>query len=178
MNLVCVICSGLFNVSCIAAAFALTGYVFIPTDFCTSGSLCSCCLKVVSICSNFNCKVCYNCLTSFVGEVLSAIGTGPVLNYTCCNAGCINLFVMLLIRMCDCRDCFVTADVSLTILTIYTCCVTNFETGFLNSFTVFCIYVICRVNFCLEICCFNCASFVREVLRTIGTCPIFNCAFL
>ena len=72
--------------------------------------------------------------------------------------------MMNLILMSDCRNFSVTADVVLTILTIYTCSITYSETGFLNCIVIFCIYVIFGINFCLEDCCFNRAFYISEVL--------------
>ena len=93
-----------FDISRMSATLSLTGYVLIPTDIFTGRCLGIGCLKIVVIGIDLYSKLRYLGSASFIREVLSAVGAGPVFDYTGCHTGCVNFSMMNLVLVCDRGD--------------------------------------------------------------------------
>ena len=88
---VSVACCNNFLISCVIATFSLTSHIFIPTDFCTCGIFLCCCLEIMVIGIDFNCKIIDNCSLVFC-KVLMTYCTFVMALCTCCFTGCRDFF--------------------------------------------------------------------------------------
>ena len=125
---------GLFHIRGMAAT-TLTGHIRVPTDFSTGRSLCIRCFELVVVGIDGDRKIRNRSRTSFIGEVLAAVGAGPVFNSSRFHTSSIDFFVIHLVLVRDSGNHLVTGDPLVTIVTMSSCCISYLKAGS-GSFSV------------------------------------------